>query len=347
MYSINQDNLKNMLFAAMATLSLFFLVQMKAIALLAFGSFVLACSLRPSVDKLSKKMKRSAASMIVITLTLLIVVLFLIPIVTISINEIHSFVHKIPQIVDNTVNYISNTEILDRKLIEFIDINDVASKSSAVAGGILDKSINFTMAILDIVTVIITMGVIIFYILNERNLIRDTIILVFPPKFKEKAKNVYEIIEQKVGGYVMAQILSMSSVAIITSFGLIALKIEYAVLLGFISGILDIVPIIGPVIALILGIICASQQGFGIVIVTIIIYLLAQWISNNFVRPLVFGKFLDVHPIIIIFSFLISAQFLGIWGVILSPAIAALLVTLFEELYIKPINDVNIENNEL
>ncbi len=346
MFQINQDNIKNMLFAAMATLALFFLVQMKAIALLAFGSFVLACSLRPAVDKLSSKMKRSFASMIVIILTLLIVVLFLIPIVTISINEIHSFVHKIPQIIDNAVNYASNTEILGRKIIEFIDINEVASKSSDVAGGILDKSINFTIAILDIVTVIITMGVIIFYILNERNLIRDAVILVFPPQFKEKAKEVYEIIEQKVGGYVMAQILAMSSVAILTSFGLIVLKIEYAVLLGFIAGILDIVPIIGPVIALILGIICASQQGFGVVILTAIVYLAAQWASNNLVRPLVFGKFLDLHPIIIIFSFLIAAQFLGVWGVILSPAIAALLLTLFEELYVKPINSENYEYYE-
>lgn len=60
--------------------------------------------------------------------------------------------------------------------------------------------------------------------------------------------------------------------------------------------------------------------------------------SNNFVRPLVFGKFLDLHPIIIIFAFLIAAQFLGVWGVILSPAIAALLLTLFDELYLKTIN---------
>lgn len=339
MFWQNQDYVKNMLFAAMATLALFFLVQMKGIALLAFGSFVLACSLTPMVDKLSQKMKRSAASIIVLFFTLFIVIIFLMPIVTISIQEIHSFVHKIPQIVDNAINYASNTEILGKKIIDFINIDDVASKSSDVAGGIVNKSINFTMALLDIVTVVITMGVIIFYILNDKNLIKNLIILVFPPQFKEKAKEVYEIIEQKVGGYVMAQILSMSSVAIVTSIGLSILRIEYAVLLGFIAGILDIVPIIGPTIALILGIICASQQGIWIVILAVIIYLVAQWISNNFVRPFVFGKFLDLHPIIIIFSFLIAAQFLGVWGVILSPAIAALLITLFEELYLKPINE--------
>ena len=55
-------------------------------------------------------------------------------------------------------------------------------------------------------------------------------------------------------------------------------------------------------------------------------------------RPLVFGKFLKLHPIVIIFAFLISAQFLGVVGVILSPAIAALIITLFDEIYLKTIN---------
>ena len=331
MFFQNPENIKNMLFAAMATLSLFFLVQMKGIALLAFGSFVLACSLRPFVDKLSQKINRSFASIIVIFFTILIVTLFLVPIVTISMQEIQSFIHKIPQIIDNATNYASHTEILGKKIIEYVNLDEVAGKYSEVAGGILNKSINFTIALLDIVTVIITMGVIIYYILNQKNLIQDTVILVFPPKFKDKARDVYEKIEQKVGGYVMAQILSMSSVAIVTAVGLIILHIEYAILLGLIAGIFDIVPIIGPTLSLILGIICASQQGLGTIIFTIIVYLSAQWISNNFVRPMVFGKFLDLHPIIIIFSFLISAQFLGVWGVILSPAI--------EELYIKPINE--------
>ncbi|MBQ9792573.1 MAG: AI-2E family transporter, partial [Clostridia bacterium] len=172
----------------------------------------------------------------------------------------------------------------------------------------------------------------------EKNLIRDAIILVFPPKLKERAKEVYENIEKKVGGYVIAQVLSMSTVAILTAVGLMVLKVEYAVLLGLVAGLLDIVPIVGPTLAFVLGLLFALPQGWLVVLGVIVVYLAAQWISNNFIRPFVFGKFLDLHPIIIIFAFLIAAQFLGVWGVILSPAIAALLLTLFDELYLKTIN---------
>lgn len=339
-------NIKNILFFILAIFLVWFILQIKSIALLAFGSFVLACSLNPAVDKLSTKMSRSLASTIVIIATILIVVLFLIPIITISIQEIHQAINNIPIMIKNTVSFLSNKTIMGKALIEFINIDTITSTSSQMASGLVNKSINFTMAIIEMITIIITMGVIVFYMINEKHLIRDAIITMFPPKMKPRAKEVYENIEHKVGGYVIAQILSMTTVAIFTAIGLMILKVEYAILLGLIAGLLDIVPIVGPTLAFVLGILCASPQGLIIVILTAIVYLAAQWISNNFVRPLVFGKFLNLHPIIIIFAFLIAAQFLGVWGVILSPAIAALLLTLFDELYLKTINSKYKEKNK-
>ena len=332
------SNYKNVIFLIVSISLILFISQIKNTALLAFGSFVLACSLNPAVDKLSTKISRSLASTIVILSTVLIAVLFLIPIVTISVQEIVQVVESIPDFIKNTTVFLSNKTMMGKPLIEYIDITAITSASSQLASGILNKSINFTMTLMEAITVLITMGVIVFYMVYEKNLIRDVIILVFPPKLKERAKEVYENIEKKVGGYVIAQVLSMSTVAILTATGLMTLKVEYAVLLGLIAGLLDIVPIVGPTLALILGILCAIPQGWVVILLVILVYLAAQWISNNFIRPLVFGKFLDLHPLIIIFAFLISAQFLGVWGVILSPAIAALLLTLFDELYLKTIN---------
>ena len=66
---------------------------------------------------------------------------------------------------------------------------------------------------------------------------------------------------------------------------------------------------------------------------------MAQWVENNFVRPYVFGKFMDVHPLIIFFSIFVTAKFLGIIGVVFAPAIAATACVILDELYIKPINN--------
>lgn len=341
MFWNKNENLKTIIFIGMAIFLIWFVSQIQSVALLAFGSFVLACSLNPAVDKLSsfKYISRALASTIVIIITILIVVLFLIPIVSISIQEIQQLISNIPSFLEKTMSFLSHKTLMGKTLIEYIDINSIANSSSQVASGLVNKSINFTVAIMEAITVLITMGVIVFYLTYEKNLLRDAIIKIFPPKMKQRAQEVYENIEKKVGGYVIAQILSMTTVAIFTAIGLMLLKVQYAVLLGLIAGLLDIIPIVGPTVAFILGILCASQQGLLIVILTAVVYLAAQWLSNNFVRPFVFGKFLDLHPVIIIFAFLIAAQFLGVWGVILSPAIAALLLTLFDELYLKTINN--------
>ncbi len=332
-------NLKNIMFVILVIFLVWFIIQIKSIALLAFASFVLACSLNPAVDRLSKYMSRGLASTIVITGTILIVILFLIPIVTISIQEIQQLVLNIPVFIKKTIYFLSNKTVMGKTLIEYINVDTITNASSQLASGLVNKSINFTVALMETITVIITMGVIVFYMTYEKHLIRDALITMFPPKMKQRAKEVYENIEHKVGGYVIAQVLSMTTVAVFTAAGLLLLRVEYAILLGLIAGLLDIVPIVGPTLAFILGILCASQQGWLIVILTAVVYLAAQWVSNNFVRPLVFGKFLDLHPLIIIFAFLIAAQFLGVWGVIISPAIAALLLTLFDELYLKTINN--------
>lgn len=348
MFWNRQDNFKNIIFLITAVLAVVFISQIQTTALLAFASFILACSLNPAVDKLSsfKHISRPLASTIVIILTILIIVLFFIPIFSISIQEIHQLSDNIPAFLDRTMAYLNTKTIFGKALIEYINIDTITSTSSQMASGIVNKSVDFTVAIMETITVIITMGVIIFYLTSEKNLLRDAIILMFPPKLKQRAKEVYENIERKVGGYVIAQILSMTTVAIITALGLMLLKVQYAVLLGFIAGLLDIIPIVGPTVAFILGILCASPQGILIVVLTALVYLGGQWISNNFVRPYVFGKFLDLHPLIIIFAFLIAAQFLGVWGVILSPAIAALLLTLFDELYLKTINNKNKDDDK-
>ena len=72
---------------------------------------------------------------------------------------------------------------------------------------------------------------------------------------------------------------------------------------------------------------------------TFVVYMIAQWAQNQLLRPIVFGKLLNMHPLMIIVALLISARFLGFWGVILSPAIASVICVLVDELYLNKINE--------
>ena len=93
-------NIKNVIFFVITILFLIFITKIKDIAILFFASYVIACSLNPLVDKLSKKLKRGVASAIVLFSTVLLLSLFFIPIIAMSGHEIKSFVAHIPQYID-------------------------------------------------------------------------------------------------------------------------------------------------------------------------------------------------------------------------------------------------------
>ena len=146
-------------------------------------------------------------------------------------------------------------------------------------------------------------------------------------------------LETKVGGYVTAQILSITQVGVFVAVGLALLRVDYAIFLGLIAAILDLVPIVGPVITFGLIVLVAFTKGPLVCILAVFVLLFAQFVENNWAKPYFFSKYMDMHPLIVIFSFIFAASFLGVIGVILAPAIAAVIVTLFEEIYLKPMND--------
>ncbi len=335
----------NVVFLILVIIALAFISQIKVIALLFFASFVISCSLNPIVDKLEKKMKRTTATTLVIFTTLGIFFAFFIPIIIVAIKQVHGFITILPEKLAFLEHYIYTQKFYGHKLPEIIDFGSLIKSSSPFATGLLHQSINITIALGQSILFFLVICMLVFYFLTDKDVIKNGMIKIFPKKLQDNASDIYENISQKVGGYVIAQIINMFAVGILTAIGMFLIKVDYALLLGLITGVLDIIPLIGPTIALIFCLLMANQMGFWGFGLVIIAFLTAQWISNNLIRPIIFGKFLDLHPLVIIFALLVAAQFLGVWGVILAPALASLVCVLFDEIYIKIINDNDNDND--
>ena len=338
MFLRNTNTFRTVLFIILAIFVVWSIVQIKEIALLFFGAFVIACSLNPIVDKLEQKMPRALATTIVIILATAILLVVFLPVFFVAIKEFKTLFSMVPEALRNLSDWVITTSVAGYKLNDFISADSTNIDSGSVATNIIDKSVSITMGIIDGMTVLLSIAMVVFYLVWEKREINQSLLKWFPPKMKARATEIITAIETKVGGYVFAQVLSMSTVAFFTVLGLMLCNVKYSFLLGIIAGILDIIPIVGPTIALILGCASAAANGWIWILPTIAVYLVAQWISNQLVRPVVFGKFMQLHPIVVLFSFFVCAKFLGVWGVIIAPAIAATIITLFDELYVKTIN---------
>lgn len=332
---------KNVSFTLLILFIIFLLIKMTDIALLLFCSYVISCAINPFVDKMSEKMPRSLATVLMIVLISIVTMGVFIPIVIMSVNEISDFLSQLPKQIANIQQFISTFQIGGHNVSQYFNVDTVLSNSTNIAKEVIDKSINFTLGIVGVLTILVTVGIIVYFLTNDRDDIKKFALKLFPSHIRPRASEVIDDLEAKVGGYVTAQILSISIVGIVVALFLLVMKVDYAIFLGLISAILDLVPVVGPLLSGILILLIAFPKGWIVCVIAIFSLLLGQFLENNWAKPYFFSKFMDLHPLVVIFSFVVAAKFLGVVGVLIAPAIAAVVVTLFEEIYVKTMNDGN------
>ena len=331
-------NFKNVTFSLIVLLFLFFIFKCKDIAIMFFASYVIACSLNPIVDKLSEKLPRGTAANIVTLGILLLILAVFIPICMLSFEQISIFVDKLPNYIDNFDEFIFGIPIFKQFHFLANDADTFMEQVSLSSSDLLNNAIVVGKAIGKTCMYMLVSIILIFNFMSDKENIKNYYLRAFPSNMRNKAEEVSHIISMKMGGYLMALITTSMSVGVVMFIGLLILKVPYALLLSLITAVLDIIPVIGPTLAIIICLIAVYESGTVAVLSVIGVFLLAQFVENNFVRPYVFGKVMHLHPIVIFLFLFLAAEYLGIAGVIFAPAIAALVAVLFEELYLKKIN---------
>lgn len=338
---------KNIIFTTLVIVLLLMLPKIVGILMLFFGAYVIACALNPYVSKLMKKMKnRTVAASVVLFSSIAAIIALFIPIVFVAYKEIKTFLTTMPEKLSDFSAFFMNTKIYGHKLPEMIDFDTILGNSSNLAQGVVNQSLTFTVTVFQLIMITVALTMIVYYILVDKTYLKTKFLEFFPPDLKDKANEILTNISNKVGGYVRAQIISMAAVGIMVSIVLVIFGVEYATLLGLVSGLLDIVPILGPTIALAIIILVAYPAGLVKILLIVLGFLAVQQLSNYVVRPVLFGKLMELHPLMIFLALFLAEQFLGFWGVILSPAIAATICVLIDELYLSPINLKLKENEE-
>jgi predicted PurR-regulated permease PerM len=303
-----------------------------------FGSFIITCAISPIINKMEKKMPRIWAVTLLLFLMILASSLIIVPLVAISAKEAIQLINNFPSAIDE-IEKLLNFQIFGKTLSDLITFDSLKEPLTQGAKQLIENSIIAGKWIANFFVTLFAIAIMVFYFAFDEKRLKDKFIEFFPIEQKERALKIFENIASKVGNYVFAQGIVMAYVGIVTTIGLLLLQNEHAFLLGFNTCIFDIIPVVGSALAIIIGLLTSVGGGFIAVILTFIVYMLAQWSQNQFLRPIVFGKLLNMHPLMIIISLLVSARFLGFWGVVLAPALACVVCILVDELYLNRINN--------
>ena len=332
---LNRFNSKNIVFTLLLILFIVFIFKCKDIAMMFFACFVIACSLNPIVDKLSQKLPRGIATNIVTAGILLLILAISIPVAILAVEQIRSFVVKLPGYIDNLDEFIFSIPLLNQLHFLADDADNLMAQVSMSSSDILTHAIDVGKAICKTVVYTIISLIIIFNFIVDKSSMKEYFVKSFPQNMRKKAEEVGGIIAEKMGGFLTALVATSLSVGVVMLIGLLLFNVPYALLLAVIAAVLDIIPVVGPALAFIICFVAVYESGIGAIVALTCVFLFAQLVENNFVRPYVFGKVMHVHPVIIFLFLFFAAEYIGFVGVIFAPALAALVVVLFEELYMK------------
>lgn len=331
---------KTAIFIIMAILMLIFIGQIADVAIMFFIAFIISASCMPLINKLQKYMPRTLAAVLVLLFVIFGILLVFVPLLMLTVNQTAAFINDAPKYIDQFDKFLDSQHIghFSLEKVDVSSLSSIAKTLSHFGGDILSQGLTAGKIIASSITGILMVTVMVFYLCIDEAHIKSAFLSFFPPKFKKKASEILDILMTRVGGYMTAQILSMAGVGMITFIGLLICHHPHPAIFGFLTFILDIIPVIGATIAVTIGVLSSYEGGIGYMFLILAVMLVAQLVQNQLLRPYLFGKFMDIHPLLIIISLLIGAKFLGVGGVVLGPAFACLVCVLVNELYIKQIN---------
>lgn len=290
--------------------------------------------------KFINKKRRSFAVLTTYLIVLLIVIIIvnvLIPTLSKSILDLASnlptyyknvteFVENQPE--DSILNQVGAKEIIEN--LEQIDIKQWFS---------IDNIINYIKSALGIVNGLFSAFVTIvvsIYLLAERSEILEFIKklseAIFNKKVCESLGKYFGKANEIFYRFISSQILDGIVVGTILSIAMLIMDIEYAVLLGFMIGIFNIIPYFGAIVGVTIAIIITILTGgFSQAIWMAIITIILQQIDSNIINPKIVGNSLTLSPILVIFAVTVGGAYFGILGMFLAVPLITVIKILVED----------------
>ena len=307
---------KTVIFIVAVLVGLWFIIQIFDIIILIFISIILLSALLRPVEWLNSRKIPRVLSVLLVYLILLALIAFTIAIIIPPlVIQTSDLISRLPQIISTINNFLTFNKI------------PVENLSGVIAGQIQQLAQNFlaiSKAIFSSIFILITIFVFTFYLLLEWKSATKFFASPFSGKKEKKVNNIIAKVESGLGGWVRGQLTLSIIVGILTFIGLTILQIPFALPLALIAGILEIIPIVGPIISSIPAILVGLTVSPILALAVAALFFVVQQLENHIIVPMVMSKVVGLQPPVVIIALLIGAKLAGIGGAFL--AVPALVV---------------------
>ncbi|TSC73368.1 MAG: hypothetical protein G01um101470_131 [Parcubacteria group bacterium Gr01-1014_70] len=321
------------------------LYLIRDVVLILLLSIVIASAIDPGVRRFQQlRLPRPLAVLAIYLITAALFAFVFYLIVPPFISEMRNFATTFPFSLEETVGYFRTqldiffssspeyvsipTESLTDRLNTFVNENLVSffSAGSSVGSSVFGGVLSFVFVV-----------VLSFYFAVQENGIAHFLKIITPMEHEAYIIDLWARSQQKIGRWLQGQLLLGVLVGMLVYAGLMLLGVKYALILALLAAVFELIPIFGPILAAIPGVLFAFIQAPILALWAILLYVIVQQLENHLIYPLVVRKAVGVPPLLVIIALLIGGKLAGFMGFLLAVPIAAA--------FLEYINDVAKEKH--
>ncbi|WHZ02971.1 AI-2E family transporter [Neobacillus sp. YX16] len=256
-------------------------------------------------------------------------------------EQMKSFVDITPQIIEVIPDKL--TELQQSKWINHLQENDSvdldkASKAikksvSSSLSTIGTNLMNIIGVVASIVTVFATVPFILYYMLKEGEKAPQHILRLLPAKQQKNGRKIIADLDEALSSYIQGQILVSFCIGIMLFIGYLIIDLDYSLLIAIFAMFTNVIPFIGPILAITPAMIIAFIDSPIMVVKVLIVMIVVQQIEGHIISPQVMGKKLEIHPLTIISLLLAAGRIGGVLGLIIAVPMYAVIKVIAHHTY--------------
>lgn len=311
--------------------------QIKDVLLVAFVGFIVAVFLDGCAGAVRRvtRLPRSWSLVVAIVLLLGLTALGAVLLLPSVVNQLNELFSGAPRIVAEVQATLERTS-WGRSIVAAVpNASELAGQVGSLFSG-LTSTLSITVNTLAMVVLALTVGV--FFAAQPRAYRRGLLLLV-PRPFEPRAKALLDEVTGTLQAWLIGQAIAMSAVAVLTAAGLMIAGVPLALALGIIAGVLDLIPMFGPVIAMIPAILLGLTNSFVTGIWAAVVSLLVQQIEANVIQPIVQRRAVKIPPALLVLALIVMGRLFGFLGILVATPFVAVILLLVKHLYVEGMLD--------
>lgn len=305
-------------------------VRAETVVLPFIWAFIVGYVLQPAVSFLERRarLRRGLAAGVVFLALVAFIVGTIRLVAPLAVTQLRDVQHALPTLLQSA--QITAVATLRDLGMGDLDVLVLVPASQELSGNVARMVVPLATAIGRFALELLVFLIATFFVLRDAPRLFELVRDVLPRDHRAEILRIGEQVSDLISRYIRGQLILVAVMSTVTAVGLSVLEVPYSIVLGLVTGVLELIPIVGPITAGAIASIVAlghpnpfgwSQPAY--VGVVIVMYTVLRHGEDYFVVPLVIGRIVRLHAAVVIFALLAGGALLGLLGVILAVPTAA------------------------